>query len=390
MIARGRNIECKGCGAINPAGTYKTATGWSPVRWIGPCPSCGRMFPIVPQRYAGVDGSRESSEDGTVALVEVPIEDVSRLATGVEGLDFVLGGGVVPGNTVLICGPPGSGKSTLLSDVMLNVSNRRLPVLAIVGEESLHQMRARISRLNKKISKWLLVSRNVELEAVLEEVEKIHPVIFVVDSIQMINSYDDNGDVLRSGTPAAIENATKAIQRYAEGSGTAVFIVGHVTGALDAAGGKRLQHMVDVCLYMEHDISHKNYRWLRCPEKNRWGPTGPGAEAHFLMAENGLVFNPRIQEEDSETKIQDTDKRLQQEAETVQDSPPWSHQGLTEREVLVVACTTPDCRGIVDRACTSQDGSREVGFHDTRIAIALANKKGEPIEQLAKLKRTKR
>jgi len=38
---------------------------------------------------------------------------LKKIATGVPGLDDILGGGFIKGNSILICGPPGAGKTTL-------------------------------------------------------------------------------------------------------------------------------------------------------------------------------------------------------------------------------------------------------------------------------------
>ncbi|WP_176213540.1 AAA family ATPase, partial [Mycobacterium avium] len=58
----------------------------------------------------------------TAASQAVPITsikpDASRhRSTGVDELDRVLGGGVVPGSVTLLAGDPGVGKSTLLLEV---------------------------------------------------------------------------------------------------------------------------------------------------------------------------------------------------------------------------------------------------------------------------------
>ena len=44
---------------------------------------------------------------------------IRRLATGVPGLDAILGGGLPEFSFNLIVGPPGSGKTTLAHQIML-------------------------------------------------------------------------------------------------------------------------------------------------------------------------------------------------------------------------------------------------------------------------------
>ena len=48
-------------------------------------------------------------------LVDVDVEEAERISTGVEELDRVLGGGLVPASLVLVGGEPGVGKSTCCS-----------------------------------------------------------------------------------------------------------------------------------------------------------------------------------------------------------------------------------------------------------------------------------
>jgi len=61
----------------------------------------------------------------------------------------VLGGGLVPGQVVLIAGEPGIGKSTLLTQISDNLGS----VLYVCGEESANQVAIRAKRLNIKNKK---------------------------------------------------------------------------------------------------------------------------------------------------------------------------------------------------------------------------------------------
>lgn len=59
-----------------------------------------------------------------------------RAATGVEGLDDVLGGGFTPHRTYLIEGVPGSGKTTLALQFLLEGAKRGEPVLYVTLSET--------------------------------------------------------------------------------------------------------------------------------------------------------------------------------------------------------------------------------------------------------------
>ena len=42
--------------------------------------------------------------------------------------------------------------------------------------------------------------------------------------------------------------------------------------------------------------------------------------------------------------------------------------GTTAKVVLAVACDVDGCKGKIDRACTSSSGTKEAGFHQSRVA----------------------
>ena len=70
-------------------------------------------------------GRKLSNHSGTtqpLALGEIEVAEGFRLKTQIGEFDRVLGGGIVPGETVMIGGDPGIGKSTLLLQVVDRLS----------------------------------------------------------------------------------------------------------------------------------------------------------------------------------------------------------------------------------------------------------------------------
>jgi DNA repair protein RadA/Sms len=92
------------------------------------------------------------------------------------------------------------------------------------------------------------------------------------------------------GSVSQVREATGHLLRIAKESGTAIFLVGHVTKEGVVAGPRVLEHMVDTVLYFEGE-RHAAYRILRSV-KNRFGPTNEIGV--FEMAQEGLreVKNP--------------------------------------------------------------------------------------------------
>jgi len=72
--------------------------------------------------------------------------------------------------------------------------------------------------------------------------------------------------------------------QYAKTSGTAIFLIGHVTKEGTIAGPKVLEHLVDTVLYFEGGREHP-YRILRAV-KNRFGSTNEIGV--FEMQDSGL------------------------------------------------------------------------------------------------------
>ena len=60
-----------------------------------------------------IDGSIGPGVTATDASRLTPHASKSLISTGIQGLDRMLGGGLIPGSAVLVEGVPGAGKTTL-------------------------------------------------------------------------------------------------------------------------------------------------------------------------------------------------------------------------------------------------------------------------------------
>ncbi|MBX9587264.1 MAG: DNA repair protein RadA [Gammaproteobacteria bacterium] len=270
---------CRECGATAP-------------KWAGQCADCGawntlteeivQKAPVQEGRFAGyadAAGSRVTS------ISEVDFDELVRVSTGLAEFDLVLGGGLVPGSVILIGGDPGIGKSTVLLQTLCNLAEQ-YPALYVTGEESLQQvsMRARRLELPDKSLK-LLTETNVERMIAIARSEK--PQIMVVDSIQTVYT-----ELLSSapGGVGQVRECAAQLVRFAKQTGTALFLVGHVTKEGALAGPRVLEHMVDTVLYFEGDQDSR-YRMIRAV-KNRFGAVNELGV--FAMTDKGLrqVNNP--------------------------------------------------------------------------------------------------
>ena len=258
-------------------------------KWLGQCPMCREWNTFVEEKVTvskGTAAKNSVREAEVVTLSSVSTDQEDRMQTEIEELDRVLGGGVVPGSLVLVGGDPGIGKSTLLLQVCKRLSDQGRKVLYISGEESLKQIKLRANRMGT-FSDHLLLLCETNLETIRQVIEREHPAVAVIDSIQTMYSEEVTA---APGSVSQVREATNTLMQIAKGLNITRFIVGHVTKEGTVAGPRVLEHMVDTVLYFEGD-RHASYRILR-GVKNRFGSTNEIGV--FEMRETGLeeVPNP--------------------------------------------------------------------------------------------------
>jgi len=212
---------------------------------------------------------------------EISVADAHARPTGVDELDRVLGGGLVPGSVVLLAGEPGVGKSTLLLEVAHRFATGGGRSLIVTGEESPAQVRLRAERINAVHPDLYLAAEN-DLGALLTHVDDVGPGLLVVDSVQTIsNSAVDSG----AGGVPQIRAVAAALIGVAKERGIATVLVGHVTKDGGIAGPRVLEHLVDVVLHFEGD-RHSSLRLVRAT-KNRYGAADE--VGCFEMREDGII-----------------------------------------------------------------------------------------------------
>jgi DNA repair protein RadA/Sms len=261
-----------------------SSCGATALKWMGMCPSCGEAGTLSEQ--AAERGVRSSGPAAVpVALARVEARESERLSSGLPELDRVLGGGLVVGQVALIGGDPGIGKSTLLLQSLAALGASR-KVIYVSGEESAEQVALRARRLGLDAEGIGLLAE-IQLERILGALEGARPEVAVVDSIQTLWS-----EALQSapGSVAQVRECAAQLARHAKKTGTALFIIGHVTKEGSIAGPRVLEHIVDTVLYFEGD-PNSAFRLVRAI-KNRFGAVNELGV--FAMTDKGLraVSNP--------------------------------------------------------------------------------------------------
>ncbi|OGM57587.1 DNA repair protein RadA [Candidatus Woesebacteria bacterium RIFCSPHIGHO2_12_FULL_46_16] len=253
--------------------------GYSQVGWAGKCPNCGSWGSLVETVIREVGRKEQNKGAGKrvepVSLGSIPSRKTSRISTKISELDRVLGGGLVPGQVVLIAGEPGIGKSTLLLQLADKIGN----ALYVSGEESAGQIKVRADRLGVK-SKTLKFLEETDVEQIIESID--NQFLVVVDSIQTMTTDDLSG---LAGSVGQVRECTFRLLKSAKAKNIPLFLVGHVTKEGSVAGPAVLAHIVDTVLWFEGDKT-LTLRLLRAV-KNRFGPTDE--VGIFEMEDKGLT-----------------------------------------------------------------------------------------------------
>ena len=255
-----------------------TACRQQVAQWVGRCPGCGGWGTIEEAPVSSAAGA------AGVALPLLSLSDAPererRVSTGLDGLDRVLGGGLVPASVVLLAGEPGIGKSTLLLQILAHLATAGMTCLLVSGEESHAQVGARARRLGLSGDAVSFASGR-DLRSVIETARRARPYLLAVDSIQAIRDLEA-GQL--PGGPSQVRRCTDALVGLAKAEGIAVLLTGHVTKEGELAGPRTLEHAVDVVLTFDGD-PRSGLRTL-AGGKNRFG--AEGENAWFEMGASGL------------------------------------------------------------------------------------------------------
>ena len=325
-------------------------------KWQGQCAECGAwntLSEIVLESAAAQKSpaSRRASWAGKVdapkvtPLGEVRHHEDARVSTGIGEFDRVLGGGLVEGAVVLVGGDPGIGKSTLQLQAVAKMA-ATLPGLYVTGEESLAQVAGRASRLGLSVD-GVHALAETGIERILEHAAAMRPRMIVADSVQTLWT---ESLTAAPGSVSQVRESAARLVRYAKETGTAVFLVGHVTKEGGIAGPRVLEHMVDAVLYFEGE-SGSRFRVLRA-FKNRFGAVNELGV--FAMGEQGLkeVPNP--------SAIFLSGGSLQQPGSCVMVTREGTRPLLVEVQALVDASPLSNPRRVA------------VGLEQNRLAMLLA------------------
>lgn len=270
-MAKSRTVfACAACGAGQP-------------KWAGRCPSCGEWNSLHEEQFVATPASHAAHEPAQ-RVADVDLAAYAPTPTGVDELDRVLGGGLVPGSVTLVGGEPGIGKSTLLLQAVQAIAGSGTACLYVSAEESKQQVRVRAERLGA-LADGLWLASDTSLAAIEHHVDTVAPSVVVIDSIQTVHDPELSS---APGTVAQVRQCAHRLVGLAKRRGLIMIAVGHVTKDGGLAGPRVLEHVVDTVVELEGDRQH-GLRLLRAV-KHRFGSTeGLGL---FEMTEAGMRSVP--------------------------------------------------------------------------------------------------
>ncbi len=275
MSKSSASFTCSSCGASHR-------------KWAGRCDACGAWNSIIEESPLSSGPKALGAKGRTIVLSDLATEEAPppRASSGIDELDRVLGGGLVPASAILVGGDPGIGKSTLLLQAAASFASRGVKCLYISGEEASAQVRMRAMRLGLTTAPVML-GAETNLRDILTTLDAERPGLAIIDSIQTM--WLDTVEAA-PGSVSQVRAAAHELVTFAKKRGVAIILVGHVTKDGQIAGPRVVEHMVDTVLYFEGERGHQ-FRILRAV-KNRFGPADEIGV--FEMTGDGLqqVTNP--------------------------------------------------------------------------------------------------
>ena len=220
--------------------------------------------------------------------VKIPKGYFTKIDSGSELVNKVLGGGFVKGSTIVLYSSAGTGKSTLILNTMQLLSDKGFKGCYCSGEETVEQLANTCKRINTPDVNLANLT-NIDEICQLVVDEKIN--FLVIDSIPSLTTSSKMNKKVKE------EYVINKIVSTAKETGCIIISILHQTKDGKFLGGTGIIHAVDIELklskHFEHDVKgnqiYNNGRYISSI-KNRFGnPCG----VEIIMTDKGFDLNPK-------------------------------------------------------------------------------------------------
>lgn len=270
----------------------------------------------------------DADDDGDAEAVLASKAEVEparkRLATGIEGLDRVLGGGFPRGITYLVRGPHGGGKSRLLRLAAVAMCRHGNVVLAVSGkEEHGADVLRRLHSSSHNGVPYMSMPHVAKRLHVVTDADNVDRIARIVVEKRAVYAVVDSAPTVKTNNAPRVQHrqqayAVELLRSVARETDAIVAALAHedVDGRLKGGTGNAYEADVLMTVKMmrrlkggrvislgEHEREDKFAGLIRLGnEKNRFCPPGPDRLALFQMDDAGIIeAPPGAADEDEET-----------------------------------------------------------------------------------------
>jgi len=198
---------------------------------------------------------------------------VSRISTGIAGLDLVLGGGLTHGSLTLLTGQVGVGKSTLALQVMDAVRMWGIPALYL-SELTPFQVSCVAKRL--KISSKFVAAEILDSDDMFETIETVLGGVIVVDGLIAI-----------APNPKTAAKILSTLKRLTVEKGCTIIVTAMLTKGKNLDG---LFRYADTVVEMGN-FNNRMGCWLDTTRKNKYASQQDSATVVRLKMDSKRRFS---------------------------------------------------------------------------------------------------
>jgi len=225
---------------------------------------------------------------------------INRLATGVPGLDAVLGGGLPEFSFNLIAGQPGSGKTTLAHQIMFALATDEQPALyfTVLGEPPLKMLRYQqqfdffdAESLDQRV-RFVNLSEDAMagdldkvLHRIVEEVTQHNPALVFVDSFRSIVVASEGADQSQNKLQQFVQQLGMLMTSWQ----ATTFLIGEY---FDETNANPVFTVADGLIWMRQSVDRNSVVRKLEIVKMRGQPTLPGLHTFRIDGAGIQVFAP--------------------------------------------------------------------------------------------------